>query len=75
MTKIIFDISMSLDGYINAQNPRLEAGLGAGGDADRPRLLAFLQQHAARMPRAMLRAAIEKLPKAHRARYLGMGKK
>jgi dihydrofolate reductase len=32
MTKVIFDISMSLDGYINAQNPRLEAGLGDGGE-------------------------------------------
>jgi len=32
MTKVIFDISMSLDGYINAQNPRPEAGLGDGGE-------------------------------------------
>lgn len=40
------------------------------GDADRPRLLAFLQQHAARMRRLMLRAAIEKLDKAERARWL-----
>jgi dihydrofolate reductase len=30
--KIIFDISMSLDGYINAENPRLEAGLGDDGE-------------------------------------------
>lgn len=48
--------------------------LRAAGDADRPRLLAFMQQHAAGMPRAMLRAAIEKLPKVQRERYLGMGK-
>jgi dihydrofolate reductase len=32
LTKTIFDISMSLDGYINAQNPRPEAGLGDGGE-------------------------------------------
>ena len=32
MTKVIFDISMSLDGYINAENPRLEAGLGDDGE-------------------------------------------
>ncbi len=48
--------------------------LRAAGDVERPRLLAFLEQHAARMPRAMLRAAIEKLPKGQRKRYLGMGK-
>lgn len=29
---VIFDISMTLDGYINAENPRLEAGLGDGGE-------------------------------------------
>jgi len=32
MAKVIFDISMSLDGFITAANVRLEAGLGDGGD-------------------------------------------
>ncbi|MCW5877676.1 MAG: DNA alkylation repair protein [Anaerolineales bacterium] len=40
------------------------------GDADRQRLLAFLAQHAARLPRPALLAAIEKLDKAERARWL-----
>ncbi|MCW5877094.1 MAG: DNA alkylation repair protein [Anaerolineales bacterium] len=40
------------------------------GDADPRRLLAFLQQHAARLPRPALRAAIEKLGKAERALWL-----
>ena len=41
---------------------------------DRPRLHAFLQAHAARMPRVMLRYAIEKLSPAERAKYMAMGK-
>ena len=32
MGKVIFDISMSLDGLITAANVRLEAGLGDGGE-------------------------------------------
>ena len=32
MGKVIFDISMSLDGFITAANVRLEAGLGDGGE-------------------------------------------
>jgi dihydrofolate reductase len=32
MGKVIFDTSMSLDGFITAANPRPEAGLGNGGE-------------------------------------------
>jgi dihydrofolate reductase len=32
MGKVIFDISMSLDGFITGANPRLEAGLGDDGE-------------------------------------------
>jgi len=44
--------------------------LRAAGDVDRPRLLKFLDQHAADMPRTMLRYAIEKLEKRQRGYYL-----
>jgi 3-methyladenine DNA glycosylase AlkD len=40
------------------------------GDKDRPRLLKFLDQHAGRMPRTLLRYAIEKLDPKKRAYYL-----
>ncbi|GAB3746770.1 DNA alkylation repair protein [Nocardiopsis nanhaiensis] len=46
--------------------------LRAAGDADRERLLAFLDAHAARAPRPLLRAAIEKLPPEQRAHYRGL---
>lgn len=44
------------------------------GDVDRPRLLAWLDKHAAHMPRVMLRYTIEKLDKKQREKYLTMGK-
>src|SRR5215208_7315926 len=42
------------------------------GKKDRARLLGFLDEHAATMPRTMLRYAIEHLCKEQRAHYLGM---
>lgn len=46
--------------------------LRAAGDVDRPRLLSFLDKHAATMPRVLLRYSIEKLDKKQREHYLGM---
>ena len=44
------------------------------GDKDRGRLLSFLDQHAATMPRVTLRYAIEKFKKEERDHYLGRKK-
>lgn len=44
--------------------------LRAAGGLDRPQLFAFLDRHAPRMPRTMLRYALEHLPKAQRSQYL-----
>ncbi len=46
--------------------------LRAAGAKNRQRLAAFLDQHAATMPRTMLRYAIEHLDPTQRARYMGM---
>jgi 3-methyladenine DNA glycosylase AlkD len=46
--------------------------LREAGKRDRPRLLRFLDEHAATMPRTALRYAIEHLDKDQRAHYLGM---
>jgi hypothetical protein len=43
--------------------------LHEAGKRDRPRLLAFLDRHAAAMPRTMLRYAIEHLEPGQRAHY------
>lgn len=48
--------------------------LRAAGDNDCARLLKFLDQHAATMPRTMLRYSIEKLEPKQRTHYLGLKK-
>ena len=48
--------------------------LRVAGDYDRQRLLHFLDQHAAMMPRTLLRYAIEKLDKEQRTHYLSLKK-
>jgi len=42
------------------------------GDKDRPRLLRFLDKHAATMPRVALRYSMEHLEKQQRDHYLGL---
>ena len=46
--------------------------LRAAGDLDRDRLTAFVERHAATMPRVALRAAIEHFPKDERTRILAI---
>jgi 3-methyladenine DNA glycosylase AlkD len=46
--------------------------LRAAGDVDRQRLLDFLDNYAATMPRTMLRYAIEHLDKEQRSHYLNL---
>jgi 3-methyladenine DNA glycosylase AlkD len=46
--------------------------LRAAGDVDRRNLLAFLDSHAASMPRVTLRYATEHLDKKQRTAYLSM---
>jgi 3-methyladenine DNA glycosylase AlkD len=44
------------------------------GDVDRSRLIAFLDEHAATMPRTALRYSIEKLSPEEKVHYLGLRK-
>jgi len=63
---------------VNDEEDLVNKGTGwmlrAAGDVDRARLLAFLDKHAATMPRVLLRYSIEKLEKDQREHYLGMKK-
>lgn len=56
--------------------PLVQKALGwvlrAAGDVDRDRLTAFVEAHAATMPRVALRAAIEHYDKPQRARILAI---
>ncbi len=44
------------------------------GDKDRKKLLVFLDEYAATMPRTMLRNCIEKFDKKQREHYLNLKK-
>jgi 3-methyladenine DNA glycosylase AlkD len=48
--------------------------LRAAGGSDRKKLLAFLDKHAATMPRTLLRYSIEKLDKKQREHYMSLKK-
>jgi len=48
--------------------------LRVAGDVDRPRLLKFLDKHAATMPRTALRYGMEHMEKKEREHYLGLKK-
>jgi 3-methyladenine DNA glycosylase AlkD len=48
--------------------------LRTAGGSNPERLLAFLDAHAAHMPRTALRSAIEKLDKKQRTHYLSVKK-
>jgi 3-methyladenine DNA glycosylase AlkD len=61
---------------VNEKQDLVNKGTGwvlrAAGAKDRPRLLKFLDKHAAKMARITLRYAIEHLPNKQRDHYLGL---
>lgn len=63
---------------LNAKEDLIHKGTGwmlrAAGDVHRDRLLKFLDKHAAKMPRTMLRYSIEHFDKKQREHYLGLKK-
>ena len=64
---------------VNDEEDLVHKGTGwmlrSAGDVDRKRLLVFLDNHAATMPRVLLRYSIEKLDKQQRDHYLGLKKR
>jgi 3-methyladenine DNA glycosylase AlkD len=62
---------------VDDAHPLVQKGAGwmlrYAGEVDRPALLAFLDELAPVMPRAMLRAAVEKLEPGRRTHYLAAG--
>lgn len=62
---------------VNDPNDLVQKAVGSwirtAGDKDPAALIAFLDQHAAKMPRVMLRYAVEKLPQATRKKMMARG--
>jgi 3-methyladenine DNA glycosylase AlkD len=60
---------------VNDQHELVQKAVGSwireAGKKDQKRLVQFLAKHSATMPRVILRYAVEKLPPAERARFLG----
>ena len=60
---------------VNDKHELVQKGVGSwlreAGKRDQRQLVKFLERHARSMPRPMLRYAVEKLPAAQRAHFLG----
>jgi len=72
--KQVDDTFAIADILVNDKEDLVNKGTGwmlrTAGGVDRERLLAFLDEHAATMPRVLLRYSIEKLGKKEREHYL-----